>query len=199
MSDETSQAPEATPVAESAPRVRRISNPRPKKQSAAPKPAPEAPAEEAPAESKMSQDWPEPEAPSEPGESAEAKRKRRRRKGKGGKNKDQSSAPAAEEIHPLVDTAPVAAEAAPQSAPAVVSQAPAPVAKQAPQPQHQPQQQQRNPADPKELATKAWKIFLAEVSEEGVSLISDHDARELSRRCFRLAEIFLDEQGRRIR
>ena len=49
------------------------------------------------------------------------------------------------------------------------------------------------------LAKRAWKIFLAEVSEEGVSLISDQDARELSKRCFRLAEIFLDEQGRRLR
>lgn len=46
------------------------------------------------------------------------------------------------------------------------------------------------------LADKAWKIYLAEVSEEGVALIHDHDARELARRCFRLAQIFLDEQTR---
>lgn len=47
------------------------------------------------------------------------------------------------------------------------------------------------------LAKAAWKIYLAEVSEEGVALVGDQDARELARRCFRLAEIFLDEQGRR--
>ena len=43
----------------------------------------------------------------------------------------------------------------------------------------------------------AWKIYLAEVSEEGVALIGDQDARELSRRCFRLAEIFTEEKNRR--
>ena len=53
--------------------------------------------------------------------------------------------------------------------------------------------------NPEELAKKAWKIYLSEVSEEGIALINDQDARELSRRCFRLAEIFLDEQSRRIR
>ena len=53
--------------------------------------------------------------------------------------------------------------------------------------------------DPEILAKKAWKIYLSEVSEEGIALINDHDAKELSRRCFRLAEIFMDEQNRRIR
>ena len=43
----------------------------------------------------------------------------------------------------------------------------------------------------------AWKIYLAEVSEEGVALIGDNDAKDLSRRCFRLAEIFVEEQMRR--
>ncbi|MCX6847220.1 MAG: hypothetical protein NTU84_11850 [Verrucomicrobia bacterium] len=51
--------------------------------------------------------------------------------------------------------------------------------------------------DAEQLAKFAWKIYLAEVSEEGVALIGDNDARELSRRCFRLAEIFLEEQARR--
>ena len=51
--------------------------------------------------------------------------------------------------------------------------------------------------NPKKVAKKAWKIFLAEVSEEGVALIGDNDARELSRRCFRLAELFIEEQSRR--
>lgn len=53
--------------------------------------------------------------------------------------------------------------------------------------------------DGEEVAKKAWKIFLAEVSEEGLALIGDQDARELSRRSFRLAEIFLEEASRRQR
>jgi hypothetical protein len=70
--------------------------------------------------------------------------------------------------------------------------APAPKTDDTPQP---PQQRPR--LDPEQLAKFAWKIYLAEVSEEGVALIGDNDARELSRRCFRLAEIFLEEQSRR--
>jgi hypothetical protein len=53
--------------------------------------------------------------------------------------------------------------------------------------------------DPEQVAKKAWKIFQAEVGEEGLALIDDHDAREISRRCFRLAEIFLEEASRRSR
>jgi len=51
--------------------------------------------------------------------------------------------------------------------------------------------------DPDKVAKFAWKIFLAEVSEEGLALIGDQDARELSRRSFRLAEVFLEEAERR--
>lgn len=51
--------------------------------------------------------------------------------------------------------------------------------------------------DREEVASKAWKIFKAEVGEEGLALVDDHDARELSRRSFRLAEIFLEEAARR--
>lgn len=50
--------------------------------------------------------------------------------------------------------------------------------------------------DPELVAKKAWKIYLAEVSEEGLALISDQDARDLSRRSFRLAEFFLEEAAR---
>ncbi len=50
--------------------------------------------------------------------------------------------------------------------------------------------------DPAELSRKAWKIYLAEVSEEGIALINDNDARDIARRCFRMASIFLDEQAR---
>ena len=55
----------------------------------------------------------------------------------------------------------------------------------------------RNKADSGKIAKNAWKIFLSEVSEEGVALISDNDARDLARRCFRLSELFLDEASRR--
>lgn len=52
----------------------------------------------------------------------------------------------------------------------------------------------RMPID--DLCRKAWDIYLAEVSEEGVELFPDNDARELARRSFRLAEIFLQEELR---
>jgi hypothetical protein len=55
----------------------------------------------------------------------------------------------------------------------------------------------RSKADPEKVAKLALKIYLAEVSEEGVALIGDNDARELTRRCFRLAEIFIEEESRR--
>ena len=57
----------------------------------------------------------------------------------------------------------------------------------------------RTKLDAEEVEKKAWKMFQAEVGEEGLALIDDHDAREISRRCFRLAEIFLDEAARRNR
>lgn len=60
-----------------------------------------------------------------------------------------------------------------------------------------PRQPQRSAIDPKTLASKAWKIYKAEVAEEGLALINDQDARDLSRRSFRLAEIFLEEASRR--
>ena len=47
-----------------------------------------------------------------------------------------------------------------------------------------------------DLCQKAWQIFLAEVGEEGVELFPDNEARELSRRSFRLAEIFMQEELR---
>jgi hypothetical protein len=43
---------------------------------------------------------------------------------------------------------------------------------------------------------KAWEIYGAEVKEEGVELFPDNDARELAKRSFRLAEIFLVEESR---
>ena len=66
-----------------------------------------------------------------------------------------------------------------------------------PQPARNHPQQSRPPRhDADDLARKAWKIYLAEVSEEGIALINDQDARDIARRCFRMAEVFLDEQAR---
>jgi len=61
---------------------------------------------------------------------------------------------------------------------------------------NQPQAQQIK-LDPKSVAKKAWKIFLAEVSEEGLALIGDKEAKELTKRSFRLGEIFHEEEQRR--
>ncbi len=46
------------------------------------------------------------------------------------------------------------------------------------------------------VCSKAWDIYSAEVKEEGVELFPDNDARELCKRSFRLAEIFLLEEAR---
>ena len=56
---------------------------------------------------------------------------------------------------------------------------------------------QRPQLDAEQVEKRAWKIFLSEVSEEGLALINDQDAKEISRRAFRLAEIFLEEAARR--
>jgi hypothetical protein len=132
---------------------------------------------------------PEPEAPSTggaPGPSESGKRKRRRRKGKGQSSAAQNGGgPANEEFHPGTTSEPKSHEAPRDQGP-----------RPNPQPQ-QPPQPPRAKIDPEHLAKMAWKIYLAEVSEEGVALIGDNDAKDLSRRCFRLAEIFIEEQSRR--
>lgn len=105
-------------------------------------------------------------------------KKRRRRKKKHGQPQGQHSQAAS------------SAEAQPAAAPTHLEAAsPAPVMHAAPRPK----------LDTDEVAKKAWKIFLSEVGEEGLALIDDHDAREISRRCFRLAEVFLEEAARRNR
>lgn len=60
------------------------------------------------------------------------------------------------------------------------------------------QQQNTLPArvDPDELNRRAWKIFLGEVTEEGLALMDDRTAAEASRRAFKVAEIFLLEAAR---
>jgi hypothetical protein len=121
-------------------------------------------------------DWPEPEpasagiAPSQEG----GKRKRRRKKGKGGGQ--QNGVPT------------MVAEPAPDAQIETVVAQP---------PQPRPSPQPRTKADPEKVAKLALKIYLAEVSEEGVALVGDNDAKELARRCFRLAEIFIEEESRR--
>lgn len=51
--------------------------------------------------------------------------------------------------------------------------------------------------DGKKVAARAWKMFLAEVSEEGLALMDDQTAREAARRAFRCAEFFMMEEVRR--
>jgi len=62
---------------------------------------------------------------------------------------------------------------------------------QSPQPQAP---QVRVDAD--ELVRRAWKIYLGEVTEEGLALMDDRTAAEASRRAFRVAELFLIEASR---
>jgi hypothetical protein len=217
MSDETAPSPENSEKPAAAPRARRVSTPRPKKVAKAapaeeapapvvaevvsipfpssPAPAPEREREEQAEKSAQSDtDWPEPEAASTGGngpQSESNKRKRRRRKGKGQNAAQQNGAgPVSEEVVlPLV---------APEAKPAEGQQDQRP-RQNPPSQQQQPQQHQpqRPKVDPELLTKMAWKIYLAEVSEEGVALIGDNDAKDLSRRCFRLAEIFIEEQARR--
>ena len=47
------------------------------------------------------------------------------------------------------------------------------------------------PLDAKEWQKKAWKLYLADMSEEGTAMFDDQEAKKLSRRCFDLAAIFL--------
>lgn len=51
--------------------------------------------------------------------------------------------------------------------------------------------------DTKKVASRAWKLFLAEVSEEGLALMDDQTAREAARKAFRCAEFFMVEESRR--
>ncbi|NJM36681.1 MAG: hypothetical protein HC845_01725 [Akkermansiaceae bacterium] len=136
-------------------------------------------------------DWPEPEAPStggqnNPSESSKRNKRRRRKKGKGNQANNESQAGSVVG-HDEIQSIPF-----PESKSAEGNQD-----QQRPPRPHSPQQPQRAKIDPEQLSKMAWKIYLAEVSEEGVALISDGDARDLSRRCFRLAEIFIEEQMRR--
>ena len=178
MSDKSPTSPKKSAAAAAKPRPKKVAKTAPAADESilplvtesVPRDAESAESTAAPA-ALVGGDWPEPEAESAGGAAFSgepAKRKRRRRKGKSQAN-DTSN----EEVQ---------LAAANDSAPR-----PAPQAQTPPRPK----------IDPERLTKMAWKIFLAEISEEGVALIGDNDAKDLSRRCFRLAEIFIEEQSRR--
>jgi hypothetical protein len=219
MSDETASSPEnsVVPATESVPRAKKAATPRPRKVAkkavatdgnsavavieavgipAATALAPVMEHEE-PTEVSTHTDgeWPEPDAASTGGSgspSESTKRKRRRRKGKGQNSAQQNLVgPVSEEVISQTVSESKAIEISPDQRASRPNQQPHP------QSHSQQQPSQRPKVDPELLTKMAWKIYLAEVSEEGVALIGDSDAKDLSRRCFRLAEIFVEEQMRR--
>ena len=179
MSDENTPPSEEAPTEEfEKPKVRRISNKNPRKTAKEKEEAKDA--ENTPsAEDKPA---PQDDAPAGAENAEEPKRNNRRRRGKK-TAKDAPEESSGEETINLGD----------DESPAKSDE------------NNSSRGQGRNPrkgrarvnVDPEKVANKAWKIYLAEVSEEGVALIADNDARELSRRCFRLAEIFLEEEQRK--
>ena len=219
MSDEIEDTPAkseapAAKVAKKRPAVRKSSKPAPKAAEEAPSSAPEEPSfrdsppppaesvsspasvEAAERRSEAAEDRSDDssdggriaflvETPA--GEAGGNSKKRRRRKKKHGQQPPQGQGQ-----HPHAVSVPHDGPAAPSAvaypaAPSEPSSSHAPAMHAAPRPK----------LDPDLLAKKAWKIFQAEVGEEGLALIDDHDAREISRRCFRLAEIFMEEAARR--
>lgn len=46
--------------------------------------------------------------------------------------------------------------------------------------------------DPDDLAKRAWKIYQADIAEEGIALVNNSIGRELAQRSFELARIFLE-------
>jgi hypothetical protein len=204
MTDDIAPTPEISsePAPPTPARARRAASPRAKKavavispeepaaadQASIPFPASSPASDESPADGgQAGDDWPEPEveaAGAPVSQSESAKRKRRRRKGKGKSHEAPQSAAEVthEEPSPLPSPEARAADFPHEPRPKTHAPQPAPV---------------RPRIDPELLTKMAWKIYLAEVSEEGVALIGDQDAKDLSRRCFRLAEIFIEEQSRR--
>ncbi|MGJ8633811.1 MAG: hypothetical protein ACSHX7_07820 [Luteolibacter sp.] len=190
---------ELPPGAESAPeepvekpKVTRISNKPARKAAKAAKPKVE-PSSEVPVEEFGSDVNPGPAQEESPEPSSEPKKKPRRRRGKG---KSSSQEEEATEITEPINEETISL--APSSEEEVPEESERRNGRQPKQNKRQPKPPRRRvDLDPEQVSKKAWKIFLAEVSEEGVALIADNDARELSRRCFRLAEIFLEEQDRR--
>jgi hypothetical protein len=172
------QSDAASQEAAREPKVRRISNKKPRKASSG--------------DTLAKEEFTSPNPDIDDSPKPDPKRSNRRRRGKGKSGaKDSTPSPANEpSTEEIISLAP--------EEPAVH-----PEKKDKPEPRDKPQdirpqpQHPRRKLDPEKLAKNAWKIFLAEVSEEGVALIGDNDARELARRCFRLSEIFLEEENRR--
>jgi hypothetical protein len=131
--------------------------------------------------------WPEPETVQggSEGSSSNGKRKRRRKK---------KSGQGAASVQGLQDGSPSSPRHAVGSASTEEG-----VSSPSPKPQSTQPAGPRVPIDQEDLAKKAWKIFLGEIGEEGLALVGDQEGRELSRRSFKLAEIFLEEKARRSR
>lgn len=55
------------------------------------------------------------------------------------------------------------------------------------------------PVDAKKLASKAWKLYQADIAEEGIALVDDKTGRHLALRSFDLARIFLEEKAKQSR
>ncbi len=198
MSDETTPATEEVAAeAEPKPKVRRISNKNPRKAAKSAK-------TEKPVEQEVPTEEFDSSPPAEgadndgkPDASGDAKRKnnnRRRGRGKGKSSQNEAEQPegessVSEETINLADPD--------QNDSSHRQDRQERQGGRKDQQKQRPSQKQRPKLDSDKVAKNAWKIFLAEVSEEGVALIGDNDARELARRCFRLSEIFLEEESRR--
>lgn len=193
MPEETNSDSPSPATKEAKPRVRRISSkPRQKaEEKKEPVEATEPPAPEMKPEIGTAAE--DTGLSPESGRQPETKRPNRRRRGKGkgqGQGRDSDNEPKDEES-PTEHGAPSSGVV--EKREQKDNQSAQGSSPNAQRPQHQP----RRKVDPDKVAKNAWKIFLAEVSEEGVALIGDNDARELARRCFRLSEIFLEEEDRR--
>jgi len=166
------------------PKVRRISN-KPARKKAG------DPAKKEAVEKETEAIRPEAEATADElgGGKPDQKRSNRRRRGKG-KSGTQNLDQTKETESPAEASAEI-----PDTAEGARNEKPA--SREQPNANQRPPQPPRRKPDPEKVARNAWKIYLAEVSEEGVALIGDNDARELARRCFRLSEIFLEEADRR--
>ena len=55
------------------------------------------------------------------------------------------------------------------------------------------------PVSEKELSKKAWKIYQADIAEEGIALVDDKTGRNLALRSFELARMFLEEEAKQRR
>lgn len=55
------------------------------------------------------------------------------------------------------------------------------------------------PVNVKELGKKAWKIYQADIAEEGIALVDDKTGRNLALRSFDLARMFLEEEAKQKR